>query len=246
MRQLAADGEAAGQWAWPAAAAALQHWESIFQIARCDARASQESSWQAPAMQAPSVHAEDSIGVRRIGIEGQSRLQFGGRAAAAAGAIILKPAGDFTPPFGLDGQVSFGRSGNSARQPTSARGRPKGRRRNSTYRTDRRSRRRNADRFLSPFRFALRMSRRTEVGSRAHSTSNAQPQKDLHRFVANWIPQAAPRASIAIYEFAEKSNALSFRAERGISLLLSPNLGEIPRSARNDKTVLFLSRSVTS
>ena len=53
-------------------------------------------------------------GVRRIGIKGQSRLQFGGR-AAAAGAIILKPGGDFTPPFGQDGQTSFGRSDNSTR-----------------------------------------------------------------------------------------------------------------------------------
>jgi hypothetical protein len=52
--------------------------------------------------------------VRSIGVEGQSRLQIGGR-TAAAGAIILKPVGNLTPPFRPDGQVSFGRSGNSAR-----------------------------------------------------------------------------------------------------------------------------------
>ncbi len=54
-------------------------------------------------------------GVKGIGIKGQCGLQFGGRAAAAAGPIILKPAGDFTPPFGQDGQVSFGRSDSSPR-----------------------------------------------------------------------------------------------------------------------------------
>src|SRR5579872_6089140 len=50
-----------------------------------------------------------------VGLEWQGRLQFSGRTAPAAGSIILKPAGNFTPPFGLDGQIPFGRSGNSAR-----------------------------------------------------------------------------------------------------------------------------------
>ena len=41
-------------------------------------------------------------------------MQTSGRTAAATGSIILKPAGNFTPPFRLDGQVSFGGSENSA------------------------------------------------------------------------------------------------------------------------------------
>jgi hypothetical protein len=52
--------------------------------------------------------------VRSFGVEGQSRLQIDGR-TAAAGAIILKPAENLTPPFRLDGQATFGGSGNSAR-----------------------------------------------------------------------------------------------------------------------------------
>ncbi len=54
-------------------------------------------------------------GAGRIGVEWQSRLQFGGHPTAAAGAIILKSGRDFTAPFRLDGQVSFCGSDNSAR-----------------------------------------------------------------------------------------------------------------------------------
>ncbi len=134
---------------------------------------------------------------RRVGIERQSRLQFGGR-TAATDAIIVKPVGNLSPPFRLDGQISLGGSGNAGARRPSLRRRQEGRRKNSKRRTVRRSRRRNADRFLSPFRFALRMSRRTEVGSRAHSISGVAPRKYLNRTVANRIPQAARRAS-AIY-----------------------------------------------
>src|ERR1700693_4302829 len=61
-----------------------------------------------------------------IRVEGQSRLQIGGRSAAAASAIILKPAGNFPPPFRLDGQVSFGLSDHSARKRRAPRGAQRG------------------------------------------------------------------------------------------------------------------------
>jgi hypothetical protein len=53
-------------------------------------------------------------------------LQFGGRTATAAGAIILKPAGNFPPPFRLDSQVSFGLSDHSARKRRAPRGAQRG------------------------------------------------------------------------------------------------------------------------
>ena len=116
-------------------------------------------------------------GASRNRIRRAKPLQFGGRTTATAGAIFLKSG------WRLHAAIPARRPGflrwewQLGAKPTSVRGRPKGRRKNSKHRTDRHSRRRNADRFLSPFRFALRMSRRTEVGSRGHSISRARPAK---------------------------------------------------------------------
>src|SRR5277367_5905730 len=127
-----------------------------------------------------------------------------------------------------------------------------GRRRNSKCRTGRHSRRRNADKFLSPFRFALRMSRRTEIGSRGHSISGAPPRKYLQQLVANWIPRAARDTRFAIYrgcgkrtltKRAAKKRAarngrwslfLSFRAKRGISLRFLPAKRKRDSSLRSE------------
>jgi hypothetical protein len=54
-------------------------------------------------------------------------------------------------------------------------GHPMGRHKSNRYCPLRHLRRRKTDRFLSPLRFALRMSRRTEIGSQRHSISDPPP-----------------------------------------------------------------------
>ncbi len=145
--------------------------ESRSRIARGAGRVSHSSFWLVLAIQTPWLQSGESIETGASESKGRAVCKSGGRAAAAAGAIILKAAGHLAAPFRLDGQISFGGSGHYGATPADARARPKGRRKNNTHRSVRHSRRRNADRFLSPFRFALRTSRRTEVGSREHSIS---------------------------------------------------------------------------
>src|SRR5271169_1174415 len=62
---------------------------------------------------------------------------------------------------------------------------------------------------------------------------------DLSRIGYPRQPGARQSQSI---EFAEKPEALSFRAKRGISLWFRPNNREIPRFARNDNVRLFFRR----
>ena len=74
---------------------------------------------------------------------------------------------------------------------------PGARHKSNKYQRARHLWRRNAGRFLSPIRFALRMSRRTGSGSRGHS-NRREGSWEWNRgkkrpIVANWIPPEAAR-----------------------------------------------------
>ena len=133
------------------------------------------------ARTARQAQAERTQSSQRRGFDrdAETRFEWQGRSANrqsrrhAGGRGTLEPGGDFAPPFRLDGQVAFGGSGDAARNRRAPQVAQEARHKNSKSQTDRHSRRRNAGRFLSPFRFALRMSRRTEIGSHEHSTSGA-------------------------------------------------------------------------
>jgi len=53
--------------------------------------------------------------------------------------------------------------------------------------------------------------------------------------IKNGIAFGANCLLLHFYFIIKNLKFLSFRAERGISLFFSPNKGEIPRFARNDK-----------
>ena len=159
-------------------------WGWISRIARCDSCVSREPAWMERAQQPAFLRQWI-----RMGLEHRSRKEdpfadrrrrrlAGGRGNPAAGWKLHAAI-----PARQRGFLRWERQ--LGARPTSVQRRREGRRRNSTHLSDRRSRRRNADKFLSPFRFALRMSRRTEVGSHGHSISNAPRRKDLHSLVTN-------------------------------------------------------------
>ncbi len=178
-------------------------------------------------------------------MEGQSRLQIGGRTAAPAGAIILKPAGNLTPPFRLDGQVSFGRGGNSARNR-----RASGGAQGSVAETADICRIAvNGAAMLTSFyhRSVLRCGCLAERKSGVRDILSATRYRekvcvDLSRI--GYPGQPRPHQSQSI-QFAEKVKTLSFRGrrgDRGISFLFDLSQIEIlwsPRPPRNDQARHF-------
>ena len=164
---------------------------------------------------------------------------MGGGATAAAGAIILKPAGDLTPPFRLDGQVSFGRSGNSARKRRASRGAQRGVAEAANIGRIAV----NGAAMLTSFyhRSVLRCGCLAERKSGVPNILSAERRHEKIRIDLSRIgyPRQPGAHELQSIQFVEKLETLSFRVKRGISFSRDLNQREIPHFARNDRVRRF-------
>ena len=136
-----------------------------------------------PQRRVPPQMAARTAGRRQLRhVAGRGRSAAGPRLRAATRA----PPGDYLRWTWLRDALSLcGLIGPGARH------------KSNKYQRARHLWRRNAGRFLSPIRFALRMSRRTGSGSRGHSNrregSWERNRGKKRPIVANWIPPEAAR-----------------------------------------------------